>query len=899
MNYRFLHFRILSFLPIFLFLLILLIPSGCKREYELYRFIDEMTGKNIISSPLSTLAQSYEIKEQSLRLEDSFFYELEGEKYRAVPTKFPLIADNETEKPEGMMVLMDDQEIPFIGDIQHKKNGWMWTRLIKHIQPEQYRNFEKFKQGYTLILSRDEYFVSDNFYIPNDTIDFQIYAGSKNPEENALHLNVFLGERLIKKIPVKEMKLYKFSQEMKPGTYQIKIGFSEVEKYSPSFEREHLVLGAIELKSTNDFILLASSTQNLKMPDTRKFRAIYHTYVGDKKLYPMYLLKRKHQLLDLGTGENPLEMKKKLMIGDQSINAIFSPPKTVLKYEVKIPEEGVLDFGYGLMREAWQKKGDGVQFHINIRAGDKEDLLFSSNINPFKHVEHRKVFQEKIDLSDYGKKKVEFVFITDKNDGIHNDLSYWGNPRIYQHRDPGSKKKERPTNVILISLDTLRADHLGCYGYFRDTSPNIDSLSRDGVLFDNCYSTAASTLVAHMSLMTSLNPKSHRVYNDKSGDTLSPEFLTLADVLRGHDYYCGALTGSGLVSAIFGFSKGFDEYHEDRYSQFKGDSAENLYANASRWLNFNSDKKFFLFLHTYQPHNPYKNNSSLGKAFLSKDSQWQEIDIIKLLRDLESKNPLSYPSELEDRAKRILENYLFRFRALPDNERQNIVDLYDGDIRHTDEFLIKPLLSELKRLNIYENTMIILLSDHGESFGEHKMWEHGVQLYNELIHVPLIIKYPGSKHRGRTVANSVGIIDVLPSILEELGIAPHSQFEGKHLNEIINGEEDLDRICYAETRAGGRKISVVKGRDKLIFNGAPKSVYHFIGIPNQIEYYDLHEDLSEKNNIEVESKTDLSVLFKQLIEYWESAQDTGERPQKKAELPEDLEEQLKALGYIK
>lgn len=899
MNYRFLHFRVLSFLPISLFLVISLIHSGCKREYELYRFIDEMTGKNIISSPLSTLAQSYEIKEQSLRLEDSFFYEFEGEKYRAVPTKFPLIADNETEKPEGMMGLMDDQEIPFIGDIQGKKNGWMWTRFIKHIEPEQYRNFEKFKQGYTLILSRDEYFVSENFYIPKDTIDFQIYAGSKNPEENALHLNVSLGERLIKKIPVKEMKLYKFSQEMEPGTYQLKIGFSEVDKYPPSSEREHLVLDAIELKSTNDFILLASSTQNTKALDTRKFRVIYHTYVGDKKLYPMYIMKRKHQLLDLGTGENPLEMKKKLMIRDQSLNAIFSPPKTELKYEVKIPEEGVLDFGYGLMREAWQKKGDGVQFHINIRAGDKEDLLFSSNINPFKHVEHRKVFREKIDLSDYGNKKVEFVFITEKNDGIHNDLSYWGNPCIYQQRDPGSKKKERPTNVILISLDTLRADHLGCYGYFRDTSPNIDSLSRDSVLIDNCYSTAASTLVAHMSLMTSLNPKSHRVYDDTAGDKLSPELLTIADVLRGHGYYCGALTGSGLVSAIFGFSKGFDEYHEDRYSQFKGDSAENLYANAAAWLSYNRDKKFFLFLHTYQPHNPYKNNSSLGKAFLNEHSEWQEIDIMKQLRDLESKNPVSYPSELEDRAKRILENYLFRFRELPDNERQNIIDLYDGEIRHTDEYLIKPLLSELKRLNIYENTMIILLSDHGESFGDHKMWEHGVQLYNELIHVPLIIKYPGSKYREGIIANSVGIIDVVPSILAELGIAPHSQFEGKQIRDIINGVEDFDRICYAETRTAGRKIALIRGHDKLIFNGAPKSIYHFVGIPSQIEYYDLHEDLSEKNNIEVESKTDLNVLFKQLIEYWESAQDTGERPQKKAELPEDLEEQLKALGYIK
>lgn len=892
------RFKVFSSFVNFLFLVILIVPSGCKREPELYRFIDEMTAKNIVASPLTTLAQSHEVKEQDFKMGDSFLYELGGEKYRAVRTAFRLIAVTDTDKPEGMTVFMDEQEIPFVGNVQRKTNGWLWTRFIKHIEPEQNLDYEKFKEGHTLLLSEDEYFVSDHFYIPEDTIEFQVYAGSRNPAEHTLLLNIFLGERLMKTFPVDQMKLYTFSQKIEPGTYNLKIGFSEAEKYSPASEKEGLVLDSIELKSASDFILLAYPTSNAEVPHTETIRASYYTYVGDKKLYPMYLMQNKHQLLDLGTGENPLALKKKLMIKDLSVNAIFSPPKTVLRYALKIPEAGVLDFGYGLMQESWRTKGDGVQFHIDIKAGDKEERLFDANVNPFKRVDHRKVFKEKLDLSDYANKKVEISFITERNNGILNDLSYWCNPCIYSQRDP-QKTNKQPTNVILISLDTLRADHLGCYGYSRSTSPTIDSFSKDSVLFSNCFSTAASTLVAHMSLVTSLNPKSHRVYNDKAGDTLSPEFLTVADVLRGHGYYCGALTGSGLVSAIFGFSKGFDEYHEDRYSQFKGDSAENLYANASRWLNRNSDKKFFLFLHTYQVHNPYKNDSSLGKMFITEDSKWQNINLMGLLRGRERKNPGSYPSELEDRAKRILESYLFRFRLLSEDERQNIVDLYDGEIRHTDEYLIKPLLSELKKLNIYENTMVVLLSDHGESFEDHSMWEHGVQLYNELIRVPLIIKFPGSEHEGSTIENSVSIIDVLPSILEELGIAPLSQFEGKRVQNIISGTEDADRICYAETRTAGRKISVVKGHDKLIFNGAPKSVYHLIAIPSQLEYYDLLRDPFEKNNIEVQNRADLSGLIQKLIEYWENSRDIEGRPQKKIELPEDLEEQLKALGYIK
>jgi arylsulfatase A-like enzyme len=858
-----------------------------------------MTVKNITSSPLTKIAQSYEIKEQILRQEDAFLYSLDNDEYWAIPTAFPLIAENDLEEPEGMAVFWKNQELPFLGNVHQNKQGWMWTRFIKHIEPERDSGYKRFKQRNTLVLSKDQYYRSENFYIPKGTIEFRIRAGSQNPEEYAPHIKVFLDEQLIRMLPVREMKFYRFSHELEPGSYKLEVGFSSAEKYSSSDPEEHLILDTVELKSTHDFILHTYLTQQTKSAKVDKFRAVYHTYVGDKKLYPIYLMRKKYQLLDLGIGENPLEMKKKLVVKGQSINAIFSPPRTELKYEVKIPEKGVLDFGYGLMQRSFRHKGDGVQFHIDIKTRAKEERIFSSTIDPFKNVDHRIVFRKKIDLSDYENKRIELVFVTEKNGGIHNDLSYWANPCIYQQKELLNTQKKKPTNVILISLDTLRADHLGCYGYSRDTSPNIDNLSKDSVLFNSCYSTAPSTLIAHMSLMTSLNPKSHRVYNDKAGDTLSPEFLTLADVLRGHGYYCGAFTGSGLVSAIFGFSKGFDEYHEDRYSIFKGNSAENSLESVSNWLSHNSDKKFFLFLHTYQPHNPYKNNSSFGKTYLSEDSLWQEINIIKHLRDLESENPASYPAELKNWPRQILENNLFKFRKLSRDERQNVVDLYDGEIRHTDEYLVKPLLGELKRLNIYENTMIILLSDHGEGFQDHKMWEHGVQLYNELIRVPLIIKYPSSKFKGKRVDKSVGLIDVLPSILEELGIELHEQFEGKHIEDIIDGTEDLDRICYAEARAAGRIVALVRGHDKLIFNGAPKSIYRFIGVPSQIEYYDLDKDPSENNNIEVESQTDLDALFKQLIEYWKDTQYTRESPQKKAWVPQDLEEQLRALGYIK
>ncbi|MGD9347600.1 MAG: sulfatase-like hydrolase/transferase [Candidatus Aminicenantes bacterium] len=882
-----------------LFLLFLLIYTGCKRESQLYRFIDGTTAENIISSPLKTLNKAYEIKEQIIDTEDSFLYELDGGKYWAVPAEFPLIADNELEEPEGMVILRKDREIPFIGQILGKRNGWKWTRYIKRIEPDQNKKYEEFKRGNSLILPRDVYFVSDVFYVPKGLIEFQIHAGSYSPEQYGLNLDIYLGERLIKKLPIEKKRYYKFTREIEPGTYKLKIGFSEDISSSMSLKQEKLDLDSIELRSANDFILLSYSRQQLKIREKVPLRATYHTYVGDKKYHLMYLMHKRYQLQDFDIGENPLAMKKKLIIRNQSINTIYAPPKTVLKYMAKIPKSGVFDFGYGLMPEAWRKKGDGVQFHIYIKTKDKEGRLFSSSINPFRHVEHRKVFREKIDLSEYGKGKAEFVFITEKNNAIHNDLSYWCNPCLYQHQEPLNKKKKKPINVILISLDTLRADHLGCYGYSRDTSPSIDSFREDSVLFNHCYSTAASTLVAHMSLMTSLVPKSHQVYNNKAGDTLSPEFLTLADMLRKNGYYCGAFTGGGLVSGVFGFSKGFDEYHEDRYSIFRGNSAETLYKNASDWINQHNDKKFFLFLHTYQPHNPYKNSSTLGKSYLGRNSIWEQIDLLKYLRDVFSDDPPSYPSKLDNRSQQILKNYLFRFTRLSEEEKQNIIDLYDGEIRHTDEYFIKPLMNELRRLDLYENSIIILLSDHGEEFYDHKMWEHGIQLYNELIRVPLIIKYPGSRFKGETIDRNVSLIDVLPSIIKELRITPHSQFEGFDVKDVIEDKERFDRICYAESRAGGRKIAVVQGKNKLIFNGTNEAIFDMLSIPSQIEYYDIYGDFSEKNCIELRDTTSVNDLFKALISYRIEKSKVKESDLKRVDLPKDLEEQLRTLGYIK
>ncbi len=260
-----------------------------------------------------------------------------------------------------------------------------------------------------------------------------------------------------------------------------------------------------------------------------------------------------------------------------------------------------------------------------------------------------------------------------------------------------------------------------------------------------------------------------------------------------------------------------------------------------------------------------------------------------------------------------------KYTELKDDERENLVSLYDGEIRYTDEFLIKPLIEELKRLSLYDNTMIILTSDHGEEFYEHRGWLHEHSLYNELIKVPLIIKYPGSKYRGTKVNNVVRIIDIIPAILEEAGIGYSKyKFDGKGILEAIKGDEKKERISV-----GFRfvylinpdksfdslliKISNVQNSFKLILNYEYPKEYLFPGfkVPGgppfsveETELFNLEKDPSELNNMAGRNRTAIRYLLEEMNPYYVKAKEieTGKLIGESAE--QELKERLKALGYI-
>jgi arylsulfatase A-like enzyme len=313
---------------------------------------------------------------------------------------------------------------------------------------------------------------------------------------------------------------------------------------------------------------------------------------------------------------------------------------------------------------------------------------------------------------------------------------------------PGQSR--RPPNLILVSVDTLRADHLGSYGYARRTSPQIDAFRADAVLFKNAFAHASSTLPSHATMFTSLLPQQHGASNTL-GHRLPEEALTLAEVLRDQGYRTAAVTDGAQMAASLGIAQGFGTYAEpahDRLSLTVRDAVASLSG---------LKEPFFLFLHTYEVHHPYRPRPDA-------------------VRDLEQGCVSRLPADVEVK---FLEGANNGRPVLSAADRQHIVNAYDGEIRSMDDGF-GSLLAALRKRGLYDRSLVVLTSDHGEEFGEHgRMGWHGHTLYDELLRVPLMIKLPASRFAGRTVGADFGLVDMAPTLLGAMGVPSPPAFAGE------------------------------------------------------------------------------------------------------------------------
>lgn len=435
------------------------------------------------------------------------------------------------------------------------------------------------------------------------------------------------------------------------------------------------------------------------------------------------------------------------------------------------------------------------------------------------------------------------------------------------------RSEDTGPNVILISVDTLRADHLGCYGYERSTTPNIDQFAKDGILFVNAIAQSSWTLPSHLSLFTSLYPSSHGVISKE--EKLNEKHITLAEVLQGIGYETVAFTDGGYVKEKFGY-QGFDHFESNRTGKEEY-GIEVVYTKAVNWLKGNHSKPFFLFLHTYQPHSPY---DPLPPFDIYSDKNYNGIV------DVSAGQKSDYYEGIKSEMTR--EDY------------QYVIDKYDGEILYTDHFIGK-LFEELRRLGLYDKSVIILTSDHGENFMDHTDSELGFighyELYDEIVKVPLIIKAP-ELPTGKVINAQAESIDIMPTVLDLLEINIHHKVDGGSLMGLIEHGSYDDVFAFSE-----RSLSPNREFDeyKMIRSNDWKLLLRLRNSPDpsEMELYNLKVDPKEQNNLFTEE----AEVGKLLLANLQSWMDTQKEKSKKSsadkiQLDKESIEELKALGYI-
>ena len=527
--------------------------------------------------------------------------------------------------------------------------------------------------------------------------------------------------------------------------------------------------------------------------------------------------------------------------------------------------------------------------------------------------------------------------------------------KLLPSKDKLITTKNRP-NVILITLDTLRRDHMSSYGYGRKTTPNLDKIAGEGFLFDQCISPSSWTLPAHVSLMTSTYPSTHGVnsvfddqkQNSLMGHSLSKDLTTLAEMFLKNEYLTAGFVGGSYCSSIFGLDKGFQYYNDRLYPNFFIDNpflssagpvlfnkavgktiflkiiypflenyfnkyttqlnsffvslcnfiykehfiinsnwefmvgqkrAQEINSVLFPWIEGNKDKPFFIFINYFDPHNPYDAPPPFDNIFVSNFSVRVKSDYNIIARE----EMMPKVNKGEFAVSNDLTNYL--------------ISLYDQEIAYLD-FHIGKLFAKLEELKLDKNTIVIITSDHGEGFFEHKLLNHGHTLYEELIRVPLIIWYPANFQKPKKITNQVNLIDIMPTILDMLGITSFKGMQGKSFyNLILDSNNQGQTYTYSELFRNYNWVKLLSKRFDRNLTCIRSIDWKYIHSSNGgEELYFIKEDQLESNNVIISQKEIAVKMRKELHLFMNLTKDR--KLSEKVIIDEETKEKLKALGYI-
>jgi arylsulfatase A-like enzyme len=550
-------------------------------------------------------------------------------------------------------------------------------------------------------------------------------------------------------------------------------------------------------------------------------------------------------LLERPTVAGRLARTGAVTTGDETRPALLESAR----YSVRLPRRALLTFGLGV------SSADGAEvpgwFRLSVRADGK--VLLKRRLNPRAVRGWRDVNLEleghggatelgiEIQLTDLDQRPVEWppsLLLAVADPTVH-DLDNYGRAR----------------GVLLISVDTLRRDHVGAYGYPKPTTPRFDALGHRGILCEDAVSTSSWTLPAHLSLLTSVSPVVHGGVDAAHG--FNHQVPTLASTLRKAGFATRAVTSHLYVSGVYGLDEGFDhlDFHQDRKATDVANRAMDL-------LDRFGDRPFFIFLHFYDPHWHYDPPEHTRRLFEGSYAG----TLTGLWQDFSRKRP-------ED---------------LGPGDLDHLLALYDGEIRYVDDEVGR-IFDHMKLRGLDRGTLVVFTSDHGEEFLDHGSWEHQKTLYEEVIRVPLMVAGPGISPRREPAQAS--LLDVVPTILDWAGVAAEAPLEGLSLLSPLPGRE-----LYGETE------HTVDETRKLFWrqgSGGWKAIFSLARDTNRLvteEWFHLATDPSERQNSRPSGPL-AGQAAARTIERWHRLRE-GRRQAPTVDLTPEQRERLRALGYL-
>ncbi len=589
-------------------------------------------------------------------------------------------------------------------------------------------------------------------------------------------------------------------------------------------------------------------------------------------------------------------------------------PETI-RMRIEIPARPWLDLAVGTIEDG------ATTFRVSVgRPGDREGNSVETVFERTVTTPHRWE-PARVDLSEFAGREVELALSLSSQQA--GRVGFWGSPAVRDSgRMPSGLKpksgSEAPQGVIVIMADTLRRDHLNSYGYERETAPVLAQLASEGALFRDCIAQATWTKVSTSSLMTGLYPSTHGVKD--FSDRLSVSATTLAEVFREAGYATVSYSSVLFTGEFTNLHQGYEQLHEQSSlpDETKSKTAREYVDRLIPWLEDHRDVPFYVFLHVFDPHDPFQPRNPY-------DTLWAEAGRGEKHKD-----------EVE-KLKKFIKHPFMKNRGLPtaaelaaaglDKEEfiSHLHDWYDGSIRAMDAEIGR-LLAHLRTLGLYEKTLVVFTSDHGEEFLEHGWMFHGQSAYGELANVPLIMRRPGAVPAGVTIDQTVRSIDIMPTVLELSGLPLPEGIQGESLIPLLSSAQGtaISRAGFLQGGGGdptpgpaweGRAAITEKARSDdpssppnreeesyAIVKDGWKMIHNRIN-PNgkpEFELFDHRRDPLNMKDVAAENPEVVQKLAQEIDAWHKAAEaarlDSGAVDEQK--LGAEELERLRSLGYI-